>query len=328
MEEIKDKQKESGVGNALKIAAMLSMSLFILKLGVFYLTGSLLLLASVFDSLADSLNSLINHYIHRISRSQPDKEHPFGHGGFEVVGSLLQGLIIIFFGLALMNESVQKVFEEGDGQNMEHLPLAAGVLLFSAFAGYLIQSYLGRKIKEIQANKERSLSLISDRAHYTGDMVVNGLAALGLLIIYWSGAVILDGILGGIASVFLIGTGVPILKKVFHDIVHRQASPGLQQEIINLVFSLDARIKGVHMLRTRELGPTLFVDFHMKVPDELPVRDAHDLAAKVQTSIRDAIPRADVLIHIDPESEREPAAWNPSYELPTVLSESSEDGKN
>ena len=305
------------IGQSLKYAAGFSFILFLIKFITFISTGSLLLLASVFDSLADSVNSMINHYIHKISRIQADKEHPFGHGGFEVVGSLVQGLIILFLGAGLMQESVRKMLDDSVVlENHEQLPIAAGVLIFSAIGGYLIQFYLQRKIKELEKRRERSLSLLSDKAHYTGDAVVNLLASAGVMAIYWSQAVILDGFFGALGALFLMGTGYPILKKVFRDIVHKEAPVNLQQQIINLVFEADSRIKGVHQFRSRELGPHLFVDFHMKVPDLLPVREAHDLAATVQNKITEYLPRADVLIHIDPESEKEPPSWSPSWDLP------------
>lgn len=305
------------VSRALGLAAGLSFLLFLLKTIAFISSGSLILLASVFDSFADSINSLINRYVHHLSENQPDREHPFGHGGFEVVGSLVQGLIILFLGLGLLQESVRKIFDEhSDINDLEHLPFAIIVLFISACGGFLIQRFLSKEASELEKRRERSLSLLADRAHYTGDAVVNLLGSIGMLLVFWTGQVVLDGVFGTLGAVFLLGTGYPILHKVFRDIVHREAPPELQQKIINLVFSLDHRIKNIHQLRSRELGPHLFVDFHMKVPDLMAVREAHDLAAVVQDKIVEMIPRADVLIHIDPESEKEPDSWAPSWTHP------------
>ena len=308
---------EADISRSLRLAAGCSFILFLIKLMTFIASGSLLLLASVFDSLADSVNSLINHYVHKISRSQPDREHPFGHGGFEVVGSLVQGLFILFLGVGLLQESLRKVFDEEAGMHEpERLPLAAIVLLFSAAGGLLIQRFLSAQAKRLEKRNERSLSLLADRAHYTGDAIVNLLSSAGIMLVYKTGMISLDGVLGALGAFFLMGTGYPILYKAFRDIVHREAPPKLQQDIINLVFSLDQRIKGVHQFRSRELGHHLFVDFHMKVPDLLPVREAHDLAAIVQKNIIRRIPGADVLIRIDPESEAESESWSPSWNHP------------
>ena len=72
----------------------------------------------------------------------------------------------------------------------------------------------------------------------------------------------------------------PILKKSFRDIVHNEAPEEFQQIVVNVVMSVDDRIKGIHLLRSREFGPYLFVDFHMKLPDKIPLGSSLGLLDK------------------------------------------------
>ncbi|NRA46701.1 MAG: cation transporter [Oligoflexales bacterium] len=124
---------------ALIFAAIVSFFLVIFKGVAFTLTGSMLVLTSLLDSIADSINSLINYYIYKISREKADKEHPFGHGGFEVVGSLIQGMILIFFGLNLLLESYRSIGNpQIDEASVHSLPIAGVMLLGSAAVGVLI----------------------------------------------------------------------------------------------------------------------------------------------------------------------------------------------
>jgi ferrous-iron efflux pump FieF len=53
----------------------------------------------------------------------------------------------------------------------------------------------------------------------------------------------------------------------------------------------------------RTLGPNHFVDFHLKLPYQIPLIDAHNTSYKVEGLIREALPNADVMIHLDPEGE-------------------------
>lgn len=298
----------------LKFAAFLSLILFFAKLAAYVLTGSLLVLGSLFDSLADTLSSLTNHKIHKMSLEKADKEHPFGHGGYEVIGSLIQGMILGFLGISLFIESVRRYFSD-DYIVSDSLLIAAGIMAFASLGGFAIQIFLKSQLKKFEARHERSLSLLSDRAHYHGDAWVNGIGAIFILAVYYTGIKVLDIVGGCIASVALVATSVPILIKCFRDITHNEASAKLQQIIVDIALSVDPRVKGVHQLRSRELGPLLFVDFHMQVQDDLSLKEAHDIGDRVVAAITKIIQRADVLIHLDPESEPEQRAWDPSYKL-------------
>ncbi len=83
---------------ALKQAFFISLALTVFKLLGFYLSGSMIVLASFYDSLTDSLVSYLNFIFYRKAREKADPQHPFGHGGFEVVSSLVQGILITILG--------------------------------------------------------------------------------------------------------------------------------------------------------------------------------------------------------------------------------------
>jgi ferrous-iron efflux pump FieF len=58
----------------------------------------------------------------------------------------------------------------------------------------------------------------------------------------------------------------------------------------------------LHDLRTRSSGGTDFAQFHICVPDDTSVADAHLLMDRVEDAIHDDLPGLDMLIHIDPAS--------------------------
>ncbi|WP_037396115.1 cation diffusion facilitator family transporter, partial [Sinorhizobium fredii] len=61
---------------------------------------------------------------------------------------------------------------------------------------------------------------------------------------------------------------------------------------------------GVHDLKTRQAGPATFVDFHMVVPETMPVGDAHDICDRIEDAIRAVHPGARIAIHVEPEGEK------------------------
>src|SRR5476651_2046533 len=113
------KQKAIPASKTLVFAAAFSAILAVIKLVGFFYSGSLIVLASFFDSLSDTASSLINNFIYRKSLASADKEHPFGHGGFEVIGALIQGLLIAFFSASVFIESIRKL-TSGDYHTIDH----------------------------------------------------------------------------------------------------------------------------------------------------------------------------------------------------------------
>ncbi len=296
--------------SALRHAAMASAVLAIVKGAAFAVTGSLLVLASMLDSVVDFLVSVTNLKIHQFSRHDADQEHPFGHGGFEVVGSLIQGIILTFTGAGIILESVRRIGEKNhDLLSSTDIIIGAATLVFSAIGGFLIQSSLSRKLKDTDHLQERSLVLLADNAHYLGDVYSNLLAACGLGIVYLTGIGAFDPIFAGISGIFLVKTAYPIIKKCFYDIVHQEVDPKLQRQIAEIVLRYNHSITGIHHLRTRELGPHLFIDFHLSVRGEISLKEAHEISEEVEGAIKSVIPRADVMIHLDPDSDDDHNDW-------------------
>jgi ferrous-iron efflux pump FieF len=83
--------------------------------------------------------------------------------------------------------------------------------------------------------------------------------------------------------------------------MHVEAEPEVQREILKLALETNPIVEGIHRLRTRRLGPNLFIDFHLKLPADMTLAEAHRLGDQVEANIMQRFPRADVLIHLDPD---------------------------
>ncbi|WP_141733783.1 cation diffusion facilitator family transporter [Oligoflexus tunisiensis] len=288
---------------ALKQAFLISLGLTLIKLLGFHLSGSMIVLASFYDSLTDSLVSYLNYFFYGKAREKADHQHPFGHGGFEVVSCLAQGVLITILGCLLAYQSGSQLLSRSEPSlEPETMPYVVGIMLLSAASGYVIQWFLGRYEKKLATTGEVSLTVQSDRAHYRSDFYTNSAGALGVLTVYWFESSTLDSILGLVGSAFLFKTAWPLLVSTFSHIMHVEAEPEIQQEILQLALSTDKLVEGIHRLRTRRLGPNLFVDFHLKLPAHMPLVEAHRLGDAVEAKIMERFPRADVLIHLDPDN--------------------------
>jgi len=292
-------------------AACLSVLLAVFKAVAYWLSGSIIVMGSLLDSIADSIVSFANHHIHSLSREEPDQEHPFGHGGLEVIAGFVQGSALAGFGLVLMFQSFA-VLRRPDSSQIhapENLWTAFSLLVFAAITGGLISMFIARSQKQAEKGGDRSLAVKADLGHYAGDFWYNLLNACGVLAVIVTNIPWLDAAFGLIGSALFFKSAAPVLKSSVTDILHTDLSSEERTQISEKIQKFDATIIGIHRLRLRRLGPSLFMDFHLKLPAKMSLEDAHHLGEKVVTYLRSEYPRSDVLIHLDPDSEPDDDRW-------------------
>ena len=80
------------------ISIFVNVLLFGLKYYAGVISGSLALIADAWHTLSDSISSIFVLVSSRYSYKKPDKEHPFGHGRFELITSIFIGILLILIG--------------------------------------------------------------------------------------------------------------------------------------------------------------------------------------------------------------------------------------
>ena len=72
-------------------------------------------------------------------------------------------------------------------------------------------------------------------------------------------------------------------------------------ELIEKVLFQFNKIYHWHKLRTRKIGPELFLDVHILVEPELTVLDSHKITEEIEQAIQAKLARpVNVLIHVEP----------------------------
>ncbi len=136
----------------------------------------------------------------------------------------------------------------------------------------------------------------ADDNHSFGHGKAESLAALGLSWYGWHRA----------DALFALGIGIYILYSALRmgyeavqSLLDRALPDEERQEIIDIVTSWPG-VSGAHDLRTRQSGPTRFIQIHLEMEDSLPLVQAHMVADQVEQAILRRFPGSDVIIHQDP----------------------------
>lgn len=274
-------------------AAVVTATLLILgKLIAWLMTDSSSLLASLTDSFMDVSASIINLLAIRYALAPADEEHRFGHGKAESLAGLVQSafisgsaLLLVMHGISSMLNQVPVVrLEAGIWVSVGSIVLT---LLLVSFQGFVIR-------------KTNSVAIKADMLHYRSDLLLNGGVLVALVLAgqgwYWA-----DGLFAILIGLFLVWGAVQIGYESVQALLDRQLPEEEQARIMALCCAVEG-VHGVHDLRTRQSGPTRFVQLHLELDDQLPLVQAHQIADEAELAVRQAFERMDVIIHMDPIS--------------------------
>ena len=278
------------VKRAALAATILATSLLIVKIFAWWYTGSVSLLAGLVDSLVDIAASLTNLLVVRYALQPADANHTFGHGKAESLAALAQSMFISGSALFLFLTGIQHLASP----NTLRAPLVGVVVTVVALCSTLLLVAFQRWV----VRHTHSQAIRADMLHYQSDVVMNGaiLIALGLSSYGFARA----------DALFALGIGVYILYSALrmgYDAVQSLLDRALPEEEHNIILDLALNwpgVEGVHDVRTRQSGPTKFIQLHLELNDDLPLVQAHRVADQVEKALRQRFPGSDVIIHQDP----------------------------
>jgi cation diffusion facilitator family transporter len=271
--------------------------LVIAKALVWWVSGSVALLASMADSGLDLVASSATFFAVRYAAAPPDAEHRFGHGKAEAFASLFQGGLV-FASAALIGEEAVRHLIRPQPVRLEGWAIAV-MAVSIVFTGLLIAAQT-RSLRDAA-----SVAISSDRTHYAADLASNviALAAIAAVAAFgWTGFDALGGL--GVGAILLWGA-VSVFREASNQLLDRELPDEDRARIIELM-TRDGRISHVHQLRTRAAGPVVHIQMHAEIDPELSLEAAHKIVVAAERRVLEAFPEADILIHPDPRGRAEP----------------------
>ncbi|MCW8926733.1 MAG: cation diffusion facilitator family transporter [Xanthomonadales bacterium] len=292
-----DRKKGLDRAGLLKLASGASVLtagvLIVAKTGAWYMTGSVSLLASLVDSVMDSLASLINLFAIRYALQPPDEEHRFGHGKAEPLAGLAQSAFIAGSAVFLVFHAVDRLRYP---HAVEQVPMGMWVMALAIFLTLvllLIQRHVIRKTG--------STAIRADSLHYITDLLTNisVLIALYLASLGWTKA---DPIFAMVVAAYIFYSAFQIGHEAFQQLMDREL-PEEVLEQINAIAMAHPEVTGTHHTRTRQSGHMRFVQMHLELEENMSLKRAHAIADQIEREIMTFLPDSEVIIHQDPKDD-------------------------
>ena len=272
------------------VGIALNILLFAGKIIAGTISGSVAVTADAFNNLSDAGSSIISLIGFRLASQKPDPHHPFGHGRFEYIASLIISIIIVLMGFELGKSSFEKIVAP---QAVEYSAVTFAVLGVSVLVKLYMFFYNNSVGKKIDSATMRATAMDS-----ISDAVSTGAVLISAVIAMFTNLA-LDGWMGLVVAAFIMVTGFKSAKETIDSLLGTPPSPEFVKQIEDMALQYDDII-GVNDMIVHNYGPgRTFVSLHAEVPSDGDIVAIHDTVDNAEREIAKELGCL-VTIHMDP----------------------------
>lgn len=242
------------------------------------------------NNLSDASGSLMSLVSVRMATKAADREHPFGHGRMEYVGSLVIGGIIILAGWQLLQESVRAILHPAPLSFSSPLVVVLGFSILGKLWLSRFTLSLGRTVQ--------SEPLLAESKDSLSDML-GTIAILVSLVLQAAYGWHIDGWMSLVVSVMVLGTGMGVCKETVTKLLGSEPDPLMVDELKDKLLSYPG-IYGIHDLVIHDYGPGRWIiTVHAEVKADSNIVAIHEVIDRAEREIGEAM-HASITIHMDP----------------------------
>jgi len=286
------KKQLKQINSVTVLAIVVNFSLFVLKLVVGFLNGSVALVADGVHSLSDLSTDIIVIFGHYFGSKKPDRNHPYGHGRIETLSAILIALFLIVSGAMMIFYAASTIGKITPKQPGLATLIAASVSVFVKELLYRIT----RKVS-IVCN---SAALYANAWHHRSDALSSIAVFIGVLSIRF-GFSYGDQIAAIAVGLMIIMVGLRITASCLGEFTDKAVDEETVGHIEDIIKS-NKQIRQWHKLRTRTIGREIFLDLHILVDPALNITDAHRVAETLEDTIHEQLVRpVNITVHIEPD---------------------------
>lgn len=284
------KVRESYANLAGIIGILTNTLLFVIKLSVGLLSGSVAIMADAFNNLSDAASSIITIVGFKMANKPADAEHPFGHGRIEYITAMIVSFMVMLVGLQFVKTSFERIINPSPVA-FEIIPFI--LLLVSIF----FKVWLSRFNKTI-GFKINSSALKATATDAMGDVFTSTTVVISFLLSKFT-SLPLDGYIGIIVALAIVYSGYSLIKETLSPLLGEPPDPALVNSITEMVMSYD-NITGFHDLIIHNYGPgRIMASIHAEIPSTIDIMEIHHI---IDTAEREISKQLNIylVIHMDP----------------------------
>jgi len=266
-----------------------------LKYVAYVLTGSVALYSDALESIVNVATAVAALIAVRIAEKPADRSHQFGHHKAEYLSAGLEGALILLTALLILRHAYDAWLTP------RALTAPVQGLAVHALAG--VKNAAGAWHLIVRGRVLRSPAIIADGWHLFADVATSAGVIVGLLLALATGWMILDPLLAAAVAVHILWVGWRIITQSMSGLMDGAVEGDMMAQIQRIIAANGDGALQIHDLRTRMAGRATFIEFHLVVPGNMSVTEAHDICDRLEEALATEIEGAEVLIHVEPEGE-------------------------
>ncbi|HBG57120.1 cation diffusion facilitator family transporter [Proteiniphilum sp. UBA1028] len=269
--------KQNPLQHFLYLSIAAAIVTILLKFYAYHVTGSMGFMSDALESFVNLFAAVFALIMLNISQKPADEGHVYGHSKAEYFSSATEGALILVAAFSIIRSAIPRIMEPIPLENIN-----TG-LLFS-FLASLVNMAVGLLL--IKKGKQRkSLVLEADGKHLMTDVWTSVGVIAGIVIVKFTGWVIIDPIIAILVALNIIYTGYRLISRSASGLMDAAIPEEDMQKITAYLDSLQEQEIAYHSLLTRVAGQRKFISVHVLVPGDWSVQKGHDCADRIEENI-------------------------------------------
>ena len=264
-----------------------------LKFTVGIMGNSQAIVADAIHSLSDTTTDLAVLLGVRYWTAPADDQHPYGHWRIETIITTAIGILLAGVAVGISFRALTTI-------HTRHTTSPHAIALIGAVASIVMKELLYRWTVRV-GRRLKSSAVIANAWHHRTDALSSIPAGIAVILARispdWA---FVDHVGAIIVSVFVLHAAWGITRRAMDDLLDRGANPAVKARIETLALGVKG-VESVHKIRTRNMGPGIYLDLHVLVDGDLTVRQGHDISETVkQALLSDGPEILDTVVHLEP----------------------------
>lgn len=273
------------------VGIAINVILCLMKFFVGSITGSIAITADAVNNLSDAGSSAVTVFGFKMAGKPADKDHPFGHGRIEYITAMIVSFIILFMGIELAIQSVEKIRTPENVQ----FSLAGAIIIAVSILGKLWLAFFNKRLGQ-KINSPAMTAVVADSM---SDIAATSITLIALILSNFFPNLHIDGWLGIVVACFVLKAGFEIFRDTLSTLIGKTPSKEFVDSLEKKILSYD-HVSGIHDLIVHSYGPGQeFATVHVEVPSDLDVMIGHNIIDNIENDVKKEM-GIDLTIHYDP----------------------------
>jgi len=266
--------------------------LFAIKFWVGLVTGSIALVADAWHTMSDSLTSLFVVFSAKLASKTPDKEHPFGHGRWELIATVIIAFVLGFIGYGFLDGSIERF------QNRESVAYGTLALVIT-IVSIIVKEILARYAFYIGKKTDNPV-VTADGWHHRSDSLSSVVVLIGIVIskfvvdVWW-----MDSVLGMFCALAIFYIAFKIMKEAITKILGEEPEQELIDKLIAEINEICDNDLKTHHFHLHNYISQKEITFHIRLDKKMTIEEGHKIATIIEKMIK---AKFDMIatIHVEP----------------------------